>query len=189
MPCAVQLHGRSRVLVGVYAGVLEQLTVVLAALLNLSTLRSNQPKMARRGLQVLLKSNTSLYQIIGSRVRCVHRYSSCGSFNNVSSLLPRVVHHQRFRARTAFHVISIETSAWCRNQRIACALLLVLLQDAPTEAEMKLLDMLAAIIQNMVSEQQHHVRHPAGCRIALVQIIIVVFSLMLAYAWSDLVNG
>ncbi|WIA12059.1 hypothetical protein OEZ85_012136 [Tetradesmus obliquus] len=71
-------------------GVLEQLTVVLAALLNLSTLRSNQPKIARRGLQVLLKSNTSLYQIIGSR-------------------------------------------------------------DAPTEAEMKLLDMLAAIIQNMAS--------------------------------------
>lgn len=45
--------------------------MVLAALLNLSTLRSNQPKMARRGLQVLLKSNTSLYQIIGSRVSCL----------------------------------------------------------------------------------------------------------------------
>jgi hypothetical protein len=54
------------------AGVLEQLTVVLAALLNLSTLRSNQPKMARRGLQVLLKSNTSLYQVIGSRVSCLY---------------------------------------------------------------------------------------------------------------------
>jgi hypothetical protein len=35
---------------------------------------------------------------------------------------------------------------------------LVLLQDAPTEAEMKLLDMLAAIIQNMVSVPQHLVQ-------------------------------
>lgn len=30
----------------------------------------------------------------------------------------------------------------------------MLLQDAPTEAEMKLLDMLAAIIQNMVRMRQ-----------------------------------
>jgi hypothetical protein len=72
MLCAVQLHGYQHRRVAVAAGVLEQLTVVLAALLNLSTLRSNQPKLARRGLQVLLKSNTSLYQIIGSRVSCVH---------------------------------------------------------------------------------------------------------------------
>lgn len=43
--------------------------MLLAALLNLSTLRANQPRMSRRGLLVLLKANTSLYQIIGCRVR------------------------------------------------------------------------------------------------------------------------
>jgi hypothetical protein len=47
---------------------------------------------------------------------------------------------------------------------------LLLLQHAPTEAEMKLLDMLAAIIQNMVSKQQDRVHHPAGRRFALVWI-------------------
>jgi hypothetical protein len=62
-------------------------------------------------------------------------------------------------------------SAWCANDLTSCAVLLVLLQDAPTEAEMKLLDMLAAIIQNMVSKQQYYMHHPAGQLIALVQII------------------
>lgn len=43
---------------------------MLAALLNLSTLVANQPKLARRGLMVLLKTNSSLFQIISNRVRC-----------------------------------------------------------------------------------------------------------------------
>lgn len=50
------------------AGVLEVLTAVLAALLNLSTLVANQPKIARRGLTVLLKTNSSVFQVVSSRV-------------------------------------------------------------------------------------------------------------------------
>lgn len=50
-------------------GVLEVLTAVLAALLNLSTLVANQPKLAKRGLLVLLKTNSSLFQVISCRVR------------------------------------------------------------------------------------------------------------------------
>jgi hypothetical protein len=86
--------------VAVAAGVLEQLTVVLAALLNLSTLRANQPKMARRGLQVLLKSNTSLYQIIGSRVSCVHH---CSSLWLAGCFFTCVVHRQQRRRVAALH--------------------------------------------------------------------------------------
>jgi hypothetical protein len=41
---------------------------VLAALLNLSTLVANQPKIARRGLTVLLKANSSMFQVVSSRV-------------------------------------------------------------------------------------------------------------------------
>lgn len=44
------------------------LTAVLAALLNLSTLVANQPKIARRGLTVLLKTNSSMFQVVSSRV-------------------------------------------------------------------------------------------------------------------------
>ncbi|KAF8071180.1 hypothetical protein HT031_001262 [Scenedesmus sp. PABB004] len=47
--------------------VLELLTAALAALLNLSTWRANQPLLARRGLTVLLRANTSLYQAITAR--------------------------------------------------------------------------------------------------------------------------
>lgn len=41
---------------------------MLAALLNMSTLVGNQPKIARRGLTVLLKANSSLFQVVSSRV-------------------------------------------------------------------------------------------------------------------------
>jgi hypothetical protein len=47
------------------------LTAVLAALLNMSTLLGNQPKIARRGLTVLLKANSSLFQVVSSRVCCM----------------------------------------------------------------------------------------------------------------------
>lgn len=49
------------------AGVQELLTVVLAALLNLSTLRANQPRIARQGLRVLLSANASLYEVVCAR--------------------------------------------------------------------------------------------------------------------------
>jgi hypothetical protein len=49
--------------------VLELMTAVLTALLNLSTLLSNQPKLAKRGLMVLLKTNASLFEVISCRVR------------------------------------------------------------------------------------------------------------------------
>jgi hypothetical protein len=129
----------------VCAGVLEQLTVVLAALLNLSMLRSNQPKMARRGLQVLLKSNTSLYQIIGSRVSDLCEYAVAAAAllcwcTGIAALLScHFLPVPPFLA--AAHRLCLRTGH-------------VLLQDAPTEAEMKLLDMLAAIIQNMVRGRQ-----------------------------------
>lgn len=57
-----------------HAGVLELLLVLLAAMLNLSTLRSNQPKLAKKGLMVLLKANTSLYQVISCRVSMLLGY-------------------------------------------------------------------------------------------------------------------
>lgn len=51
-----------------HAGLLELLTAVLAAVLNLSTLVANQPKIARRGLLVLLKTNSSLFEVVSTRV-------------------------------------------------------------------------------------------------------------------------
>lgn len=50
------------------AGLLELLTAILAAVLNLSTLVANQPKIARRGLLVLLKTNSSLFEVVSTRV-------------------------------------------------------------------------------------------------------------------------
>jgi hypothetical protein len=55
-----------------HAGVLELLTAQLAALMNLSTLRANQPKIVKCGLPAVLKANTSLYQVISCRVRDMH---------------------------------------------------------------------------------------------------------------------
>jgi hypothetical protein len=52
-----------------HAGLLELLTAILAAVLNLSTLVANQPKIARRGLLVLLKTNSSLFEVVSTRVR------------------------------------------------------------------------------------------------------------------------
>lgn len=43
---------------------LELLLANLGALLNLTTLQANQPKVARRGLTTLLSANTSLYTAI-----------------------------------------------------------------------------------------------------------------------------
>jgi hypothetical protein len=48
--------------------VLEVLTAILAALLNLSTLVANQPKIAKRGIMVLLKTNSSLFQLVSNKV-------------------------------------------------------------------------------------------------------------------------
>lgn len=45
-------------------GMLELLLANLGALLNLTTLQANQPKVARRGLMTLLSGNTSLYTAI-----------------------------------------------------------------------------------------------------------------------------
>lgn len=44
------------------------LTAILAALLNLSTLVANQPKIAKRGIMVLLKTNSSLFQVVSNKV-------------------------------------------------------------------------------------------------------------------------
>ena len=43
-------------------GVFEMYTYCLSALLNISVLRCNQPKLARRGLRTLLRTNTLLYK-------------------------------------------------------------------------------------------------------------------------------
>lgn len=50
-------------------GALDVLGATLAALLNLSVLKANQPKIARRGLMVLLSANSTLNQLISSLVR------------------------------------------------------------------------------------------------------------------------
>jgi hypothetical protein len=64
------------------AGVLEVLTAVLAALLNMSTLVGNQPKIARRGLTVLLKANSSLFQVVSSRVCCTTLHISIATMQS-----------------------------------------------------------------------------------------------------------
>lgn len=52
---------------------------MLAALLNLSTLATNQTKLARRGLLVLLKVNSTLFELVSARVSGYDGHGSwCG---------------------------------------------------------------------------------------------------------------
>lgn len=63
------------------------LTAILAALLNLSTLVANQPKIAKRGIMVLLKTNSSLFQLVSNKVG--HAGADCVSV----CFVPMASHH------------------------------------------------------------------------------------------------
>jgi hypothetical protein len=67
---------------------LELLLASLGALLNLTTLAANQPRVAQRGLTTLLSANTSLYSAIMDLVRTWDKRAGERGWRTIASCLP-----------------------------------------------------------------------------------------------------